>query len=460
MARILFIDDDAGGRQMATFNLRQAGHTIHEAEDGQSGLSQFASHKYDLVITDLRMPDLSGIEVTRQLHERAPEVPVLIITAFGTIQTAVEAIKAGAYDFVLKPFSRDQLMMAVDKALEHERLLRENRELKRKVLGVERPIVYESATMKKTLELVDRVARSEACTLVTGESGTGKELVGRRIHARSQRGEQPFVALNCAAIPGELIEAELFGHEKGAFTGANQARIGRFRQADGGTLFLDEIAELPLVAQGKLLRVLQESVVDVIGSDQPVAVNTRVIAATNKDLQKEVAAGRFREDLYFRLNVVELEVPALRTRVQDIPILAQHFVREFAQGQEFVIPKEVLRALSARRWVGNVRELKNACERMAILCPGNILDVNLLPAERTATFTQASEQQDQELKLNEWLSLPGEGFSLLDLEKTVIERVLALKNNNISEAARYLRVPRHILVYRVEKYGIARPPRN
>ncbi len=451
MAQILLIDDDTGGRQMAAFNLRKAGHHVDEAENGQQGLSLFSVDKHELVITDVRMPEISGIEVTQRLHDRAQHIPILVITAFGDIDTAVKAMRAGAYDFVLKPFSREQLLMVVDKALEHARLYRENRELKRKVRGIERPMVYKSAAMKNTLHMVDRVAKSNASTLILGESGTGKELIARRIHARSERADLPFVAVNCAAIPDALIEAELFGHAKGAFTGATHARTGRFRQADGGTLFLDEMAELPISVQGKLLRVLEESVVDVLGSDTPVPINVRLIAATNKDVQAEVNDGTFREDLYFRLNVIELEIPPLRKRPEDIPELVEFFVNEFSQGRQIDIPDELMQAMSQRQWLGNVRELKNACERMVILCSDNTLNVELLPPERHKTNADSEQSV-----LGEWLSLPSEGFSLLDLEKNVIERVLTLKQGNMSEAARYLRVPRHVFVYRVEKYGIAR----
>ena len=440
---------------MGAYILRTAGHEVDEAGDGETGLSLFRPDSHDLVVTDVRMPKLSGIEVTRRIHERADDTPVLIITAFGSIDTAVEAMKAGAKDFVIKPFSRDQLLLVVERALEHRQLERENRELRRKLLGIERPIIYQSEAMAEAVRLADRVARSGAPVLVTGESGTGKELIARRIHARSARSEGAFVAVNCAAIPGDLIEAELFGYEKGAFTGAVRSRIGRFRQAHGGTLFLDEVADLPVPAQGKLLRAVQESVVDPLGSDRPVAVDVRVIAATNKDPRASVKTGAFREDLYFRLNVVELRVPPLRSRPEDIPLLVKHFVNEFAAGSDISITDDVLTALKHRSWVGNVRELRNACERMVILCPGNSLSVDVLPPEPRDSVSEGSGH-----KVDDWLTLPPEGLSLLDLEKSVIERALLLKDGNISEAARYLHVPRHILVYRIEKHGISRPAKR
>ena len=440
---------------MGAYILRTAGHEVDEAGDGETGLSLFRPDSHDLVVTDVRMPKLSGIELTRRIHERAGDTPVLVITAFGSIDTAVEAMKAGAKDFIIKPFSRDQLLLVVERAIEHRQLERENRELRRKLLGIERPIIYQSEAMGETVRLADRVARSGAPVLVTGESGTGKELIARRIHARSARSEGAFVAVNCVAIPGDLIEAELFGYEKGAFTGAVRSRMGRFRQAHGGTLFLDEVADLPVPVQGKLLRALQEGVVDVLGSDQPVAVDVRVIAATNKDPRASVKAGTFREDLYFRLNVVELHVPPLRSRPEDIPVLVKHFVNEFAAGSDISITDDVLTALKHRSWVGNVRELRNACERMVILCPGNSLSLDVLPPEPRDSVSEESGH-----KVDDSLTLPPEGLSLLDLEKSVIERALSLKDGNISEAARYLHVPRHILVYRIEKHGISRPAKR
>lgn len=455
MARILFVDDDAGGRQVACYNLRKAGHEVDEAENGQRALEIFDPARHDLLITDVRMPGISGLELTRQIHDITEDLPILVITAFGKVETAVEALQAGAEDFVLKPFNRKQLLMAVDKALQTRQLRRENKALKRQIQGIERPIVHKSEAMRQVLQMADRIAASEASVLVDGESGSGKELIARRIHARSPRSEGPFVAVNCAAIPAELIESELFGHAKGAFTGAQEQRIGRFRQAQGGSIFLDEIGELPLAAQSKLLRVLQERIVNALGSDSSEAVDLRVIAASNKDLHDEVEAGRFRQDLFYRLNVVEIKIPPLRERREDIAILTEHFVKNFAQDRRLEIPPEVHEALRRRTWSGNVRELQNACERMVLLCSGDRLDIGLLPPERTAPGqTQAAQQVDL---IDPLLALPPEGFSLLDMEKRVIERVLELKNNNLSEAARYLRVPRHILVYRVEKYGIERP---
>ena len=369
--RILFIDDDPAGREVALFNLRKAGYEVAAAEDGTEGLSAFAASPFDLVITDLKMPGIPGMEVLRKIHAGSPDVPVLVITAFGNVETAVAAMKEGAYDFIGKPFHRDQLLLAVEKALDRRRLATEVHDLRIRASGVGRDVVSVSAAMRRLLEVADRVAATDATVLITGESGTGKEVLARRIHVLSLRAEGPFVAVDCAAIPAELLESELFGHARGAFTGAVRDRAGRFRQASGGTLFLDEVAEIPPALQGKLLRALQERVVDAVGADAPVPVDVRILAATNRDLPSRIRDGSFREDLYYRLNVVELAVPPLRERPEDIPPLVRRFVSEFAAGREITVPAAVVVELSRRPWPGNVRELKNACERMVILCRGD-----------------------------------------------------------------------------------------
>ena len=441
--RILFIDDDRAGREVALFNLRKAGYEVTAASDGQEGLAAFSPEKFDLVVTDVKMPGLSGIDVLRRVRTQSPDTPVLVITAFGNVETAVEAMKAGAYDFIGKPFHRDQLLLSVEKAFERQRLSAEVRDLRIRAGGVEREIVSVSPAMKQVLSIADRVAVTEATILITGESGTGKEAVARRIHVRSRRPEGPFVAVNCAAIPGELLESELFGHARGAFTGAVRDRTGRFRQAASGTLFLDEVGEIPLALQAKLLRVLQERVVDVVGGDHPVPVDVRIVTATNRDLPERIREGTFREDLYYRLNVVGIRVPPLRERPEDIPPLVEYFMKELGAGREVTVPPAVMEELKSRPWPGNVRELKNACERMAILCGGAEISMEDLPP----AASRAGE---------EWPPLPPEGLSLVDLEKKVIERVLRLKGGNITQAAAYLRIPRHILVYRIEKFGIRR----
>src|SRR5512134_475012 len=453
--RILFIDDDRAGREVALFNLRKAGYEVTAASDGQEGLAAFSPDRFDLVVTDVKMPGISGIEVLRRIRAQAPNVPVLVITAFGNVDTAVEAMKEGAYDFIGKPFHRDQLLLSVSKAFERRRLAAEVRDLRIRAGGVEREIVGASPAMKQVLSVADRVAATDATVLITGESGTGKEAVARRIHVRSRRAEGPFVTVNCAAIPGELLESELFGHSRGAFTGAVRDRTGRFRQASGGTLFLDEVAEIPFPLQAKLLRALQERAVDVVGGDRPVPVDVRILAATNRDMPSLLREGAFREDLYYRLNVVEIRVPPLRDRPEDIPPLVDVFMKEAGMGRELTIPSVVMDELMRRPWPGNVRELSNACERMAILCKGTEVSIeDLPPAALRARGTNGPSSGDE--GVDEWPPLPPEGLSLVDLEKKVIERALRLKGGNITQAAAYLRVPRHILVYRIEKFGIRR----
>ena len=301
--------------------------------------------------------------------------------------------------------------------------------------------------MERLLDVADRVARGNGTVLITGETGTGKELVARRIHAQSPVSAGPFVAVNCAAIPADLLESELFGHEKGAFTGATRSRRGRFREATGGSLFLDEVAELPLALQAKLLRVLQEQRVDVLGRDTPEEVDVRIIAATNQDLSELTRVGRFRQDLLYRLKVLEIDVPPLRDRPEDIALLARHFAGVFSEGRDLKVPEAVLQALRLRAWPGNVRELQNACERMVLLAPGDTLRVEDLPP--------ADDVASPKTSIN-WPDLPEDGLSLVDLEKRVIERALRLKAGNVSQTAQYLRIPRHVLVYRLSKYGIKR----
>jgi two-component system NtrC family response regulator len=450
---ILFIEDDASGREMGVFNLEKAGFQVDSAADGDSGLNLFSPQKHALVITDLKMPGLSGMEVLKEVKKLAPHVPVLVITAYANVELAVEAMKLGAFDFIGKPFNRDHLILTVKKALENSRLSQEVSTLRIKATGVERPIVHQSGAMESVLVLVDKVANSDATVLITGESGTGKELVARRIHANSQRANGPFVTVNAAAMPGELLESELFGHEKGAFTDANKSRMGRFRQADGGTLFLDEIGELPATLQKKLLRVLQERSVEVVGRDIPIPVDVRIVAATNKNLKNEVEENRFREDLLYRLNVVEVSIPPLRQRPEDLAVLIPHFVDKYTEKRELAIPPSLIEILQTQPWPGNVRELENICQRLVVLCTGAQLSLDDLPPAYTRTSPNNTLSKKT---LEDWPVLPKDGLSLFDLEREVIERVLDMKGGNVSQAAIYLNIPRHVLAYRMEKYGIAR----
>ncbi|MFT5584340.1 MAG: DNA-binding NtrC family response regulator [Cognaticolwellia sp.] len=437
---ILLVDDDPTIREVGAYNLRKSGLVVDVAENGADALARFDPTRHQLVITDLSMPEVDGMELMVALHKRVPGLPVVMVTAHGSVDRAVAAMQAGAWSFIEKPFARDQLTLVAARALETARLRADNKRLR----SVERPILGSSVEMRRTLDLVDRVAASSASVLVIGESGTGKELVARRIHARSPRSDRPFVAVNCAAIPGDLLEAELFGHAKGAFTGAISARPGRFRSADGGTLFLDELGEMPLAVQGKLLRVLQEGQVDVVGSDNPVSVDVRVVAATNQDLDAMVLAKVFRSDLLFRLDVVRVEVPALRERSDDIPFLVQSFLEELSP-RVLAFSDAAMAVLKGRLWPGNVRELRNLVERVSILAPGPIIEPQDLSSG-------ARPQQS-----SAWLDQLPEGISLVDVEAQLIVHVLGKESWNVSQAARRLGVPRHILAYRIQKYGIELP---
>jgi two-component system NtrC family response regulator len=450
-ARILFIEDDPSGRELGIFNLKKAGYEVDGASDGKQALKRFAISTYDLVISDVKMPGMSGLDVLAKIRETS-DVPFLVITAFADVETAVTAMKAGADDFIGKPFNRDYLLMTIEKALSAHALGKEVRKLRIQSSGIARPIIFKSEMMRQVLAVTDKVAASDATVLVTGESGTGKELIARRIHVESARAEMPFVANNAAAIPGELLESELFGHKKGAFTGATLDRVGKFRQAHGGTLFLDEIAELPVGLQTKLLRVLQERIVDVVGGDTPVDVNVRVVTATNRNLAEEVRERRFREDLFYRLNVVEVHVPPLRERSDDVAPLARHFVSMHAEGRDLGITDTVQDKLAAYDWPGNVRELGNVCQRLAILATGR--DVN----ETDLPFLDVGNRADLRAvdPFEQWPPLPRFGLSLIDLERRVIERALAFNDNNVSRTAGYLSIPRHVLSYRMQKYGITK----
>jgi two-component system NtrC family response regulator len=454
---ILLVDDDASFREVVTFHLDEEGLAVETADDGEAALERFDPARHAVVLTDLRMPRLDGMEVLRRIHSRSPTATVVVLTAFGTIEKAVEAMKAGAFDFIPKPCTRDHLKIVVRKALEHHRLHHRVDELEELVASGGQELVHTSARMAGLLELVDRTARSDATVLVTGESGTGKELVARRLHRKSARVRGPFVAVNCAAMPRDLLEAELFGHAAGAFTGATRRRRGRFELASGGTLLLDEVAEMPLDLQTKLLRALQERVIDVIGREQPLAVDVRVIAVTNRDLGAAVQDGSFRQDLFYRLNVIDLHVPPLRERREDILPLAEHFIRRFGGDRPLELSEATRRRLLQHDWPGNVRELENVCQRAALLTEDDLIEPDVLPPLEGPGGTAAppavvagSEQV---------LELPAEGISLVDLERDVIIRALEMNGFNQAQTARFLRVPRHILLYRIQKHGITMPGR-
>ncbi|MDA8430766.1 MAG: sigma-54 dependent transcriptional regulator [Geobacteraceae bacterium] len=451
---ILIIDDDTSLRRVLEYNLQEAGYALATAPSGEEGLTLFDQVAPALVITDMKMPGMDGMQVLKAIKDRAPETLVIMITAFGTVDIAVEAMKAGAYDYITKPFNRDELRLTVAKALQFNGLTAENKRLK-DVLDDRvdfRSMIGSSTAMEKVFQMVSKVADTEASVLITGESGTGKELVARSIHAGSGRKSAPFVAINCAAIPHDLLESELFGHVKGAFTGAIKDKTGKFQLADGGTLFLDEVGELPLELQPKLLRALQERVVIAVGGTKEQKLDVRVVAATNLDIEKAIADGGFREDLYYRLSVIPIHLPPLRQRPGDIPLLLRHFCIKHGSSN-VVFDKQSLATLIAYAWPGNVRELENLVERLLIMRNGDTITCDDLPDKiRCGGASQGATTGPGGI-----IHLPDEGYSLEQLEKEVVVQALERNQWNQAAAARFLRIPRHTLIYRMEKYDILAP---
>jgi two-component system response regulator HydG len=372
--RLLVVDDQKNMRATTAMVLRQAGYLVDEAEDGAAALQRLEGSGYDVVLTDLRMPNVDGMEVLRTVRQVAPETEVIVMTAYGTIESAVEAIRRGAYDFIAKPFKEEELLLRAAKAVEKRRLVGQVSVLAgefRRRFGLDQ-IIGRSAGLQEVLDRVARVAPSDATVLLTGESGTGKEVVARALHVSSRRGDRPFVPVNCAAITETLLESELFGHARGAFTGATRARRGLFEEADGGTLFIDEVGETAPGFQAKLLRALQDGEIRRVGESMPVRVDVRIIAATNQDLRRAIAEKRFREDLFYRLNVVPIRIPPLRERLEDVPLLAVHFLAQYnlRAGTKKVFTPAALVELTEHAWPGNVRELENMVEQAAALSPG------------------------------------------------------------------------------------------
>jgi len=374
MSKILVIDDERAIRNTLKEVLEYEKHEVDLAEDGPSGLEIFNANSYDIVLCDIKMAKMDGIEVLQKIYETSPEIPVVMISGHGNIDTAVEAIKKGAFDFLEKPLDLNRLLITIRNATDKSTLITQTQVLKNKVSKMYE-IVGESESIRKVKEMIDKVAPTEARVLITGANGTGKELVAHQIHEKSSRVKGPFVEVNCAAIPSELIESELFGHEKGSFTSAIKQRIGKFEQASGGTLFLDEIGDMSLSAQSKVLRALQESKITRVGSDKDIHVNVRVVAATNKNIRKEIENNTFREDLYHRLSVILIHVPTLNERSDDIPLLAEHFntviCGEYGMSRK-TIRKDAIKELQKIEWTGNIREFRNVLERLIILCRDEI----------------------------------------------------------------------------------------
>ncbi len=459
--RVLVIDDEPGHRMMLRVVLEDGGWRVDEAGGGREGLTRLAETRPDAVLLDMRMPDMEGSAVLAEILAARPGLPVIMLTAYGSVGAAVEAMKHGAYDYLTKPADNDELLAVLDKAFDYARLLRENAALK---AGLARgpELVGQSPAMERLRQTVAQVGPSEATVLILGESGTGKELVAEMLHAASHRATGPLVKVNCAALPGDLLESELFGYVKGAFTGAVTNKPGRFQLAGGGTLFLDEVGELPLALQAKLLRALQERVVEPLGGVKPEPVDVRILAATNRDLKAEAAAGRFREDLYYRLAVLELTIPPLRERPGDVPLLAAHLLRRLGEKNRKQVrdpSPAFLDALLAWNWPGNVRELENVLERALILARADTLTPDLLPPQVLRAWgggTSGSAPGAAEGSGPVPSAPSAPAASLDDAEREAIARALEVHGGHREKTAEALGVSRRTLQYKLRKYGLAR----
>jgi DNA-binding NtrC family response regulator len=457
MPTILVVDDEASIRRTLREILEYEDFEVEEAVDGEEALAAIQEHPYDLVLLDIKMPEVDGMEVLEEIADSTADLPVVMISGHGTIETAVEATKLGAYDFIEKPPDLNRLLVTVRNALDHGQLEVKNRRMRQTIseqsTGDLPPIIGESEAIADIQDTIDRVAPTEARVLISGENGTGKELVAKWIHHRSARADEPMVEVNCAAIPDELIESELFGHEKGAFTGATQQRIGKFEQAHEGTLFLDEIGDMSLSAQAKVLRVLQEDKIERVGGERSIEVDVRVIAATNKDLMAEIEEGGFREDLYHRVGVILIEVPPLRRRRDDIPLLTEHGAERLAL-RNGLSPKtftdEALDRLKDYEWRGNVRELYNVVERLLILVDGDTID-----ASDVDQFVEPKTISDGPAK--ELISAYDDFTQARDqFEKRFIEHKLDAHDWNVSQTAETIGIQRSHLYNKLNKYGIER----
>lgn len=451
--RILIVDDEEGMRRLLARLLQKEGYEVLTAASGPEALRLLRGDAFDLVVTDIQMPEMNGLQLLDEIHAYDPSLPVIVITAYGTVENAVQALRAGAYDYITKPFENDEIRLTIAKALERQRLVSENRYLQQALEDRYSfsGIVGGSSAMRRIFETASAVAASNASVLITGESGTGKELIARSIHFSSARREKPFIVLNCAALSEGVLESELFGHERGAFSGAVALKKGRFELAHEGTLFIDEVGEMSLTAQVKLLRVIQEHEFERVGGTKTIRTDVRIVAATNKNLEAEVRRGAFREDLFYRLNVINLHLPPLRERREDIEPLARHFLKRYAveTGKKITdLSSRALSSLLAYEWPGNVRELQNVMERAVVLCRGDIIT----PRD----FPQGIQGED-EIQLH----LPERGGSLTeileDLERQLIVQTLQREDYSQTRAAALLGIKRTTLRYKMEKYQLLGP---
>lgn len=453
--RILIIDDEESFRHMLSIILGKEGYEVETASDGEEAIQKLTFSSFDQVLCDIRMPNMDGLEFLREVKKRGIETTIIMMSAYGTIDIAIEAMKLGAYDYISKPFKPDEIILTLKKAEEREQLRKENRLLRseiQKEYGFDN-IVSKNEKMLKIFDTIKKVAPYKSTILITGESGTGKELVARALHFNSNRAGNPFIAVNCGAIPETLLESELFGHAKGAFTDAIRMKKGLFEEADGGTLFLDEVGELPPQLQVKLLRVLQEGEIRRIGEAKPIKVDVRIVAATVKDLAKEVSEGRFRDDLYYRLNVLAIHIPPLRERKEDIPLLVNHFIKKYSQSTNknvIGIDSQALNALMNYKWYGNVRELENTIERAIVLADGNMIELAHLPTE--------IQDYKEEMESAVPVDIEEEDYSIKKatkiLETNLIKKALKKSRGNHTQAAKLLEISHRALLYKIKEYGI------
>ncbi len=450
--RILIVDDEESFRHMLSVILVKEGYEVETSANAEEGLRKAAASVFDQILCDIRMPGMDGLSFLREIKKTEIEATIIVMSAYGTADIAIEAMKLGAYDYISKPFKPDEIILTLRKAEEREQLRRENQLLRKEVAREYsfENIVSKNEKMQKIFDVIKKVSQYKSTVLITGESGTGKELVARALHYNSGRSQNPFIAVNCGAIPENLLESELFGHAKGAFTDAIRTKKGLFEEADGGTLFLDEIGELPGPLQVKLLRVLQDGEIRRVGEGKPIQIDVRIVAATVKDLQKEVNEGRFREDLFYRLNVLPLHIPPLRERKEDIPLLIRHFIAKYNQTMNknvTSVDHKALEMLMSYKWFGNVRELENTIERAIVLSEKNNIESENLPGE-ISDFKE-------ELKIE---TLPDEEYSIKkaskSLEINLIKKALKKTKGNHTHAARLLEISHRALLYKIKEYEI------